>query len=305
MIFKAVFLVLLLLCFLLFGDVVELLVQNFHPILFLFYLLIIITIIDIIIIIYTDFNRTKYDLTFFPKTLFYSVKNGPFGQILERGFIIYLILMIIHLYLMSFGDKDYLYITKFLLLRGFFFFIFFCVFHFLLETEFWQEMTLEFEALNSPENKSAFLINLRKYQISILFLSFGSFVAANSLFEYLNEFIINFLATLSLIFSSLYVIQFIFYITPYVRSKKVMSSKSISFSVGGIRFSTNWANVKKGAVVCYECIKGFAAAAGSAEICYKLTHGGMNAMSPPRQWIMNQQFPDDRTKIWTINRIFK
>ena len=198
------FLVILLVCFLLLGDV-QLLVQNFHPILFLFYLLIIITIIDIIIIIDTDFNRTKYDLTFFPKTLFYSVKNGPFGQILERGLIIYLILIVIHLYLMFFGDKDYLYITKFLLLRCFFFFIFFCVFHFLLETKFWQEMTLEFEALNSPENKSAFLINLRKYHISILFLSLGSFVAANSLFEYLDEFIINFLATLSLIFSSLYV----------------------------------------------------------------------------------------------------
>jgi hypothetical protein len=36
-----------------------------------------------------------------------------------------------------------------------------------------------------------------------------------------------------------------------------------------------------------------------AELMYKLSAGGMNAVSPPRQAMLNRMFPDDRTKIWT------
>jgi len=35
---------------------------------------------------------------------------------------------------------------------------------------------------------------------------------------------------------------------------------------------------------------------------YKLTHGGMNDISPWRQEWLNQTFPDDKTKIWTESK---
>ena len=133
MVVSAVFLVLFLicLCFLLLGNL-SLLVQNCHPILFLFYLAILITIMLIIdIIVSIDFNRTKYYFAFFPKTVFYSVKNGPFGKLLERFIIIYFIVVLFHFYIF-FSYKDYLYITNFLLFRGFFFFLFFFCFPFFI-----------------------------------------------------------------------------------------------------------------------------------------------------------------------------
>ena len=57
--------------------------------------------------------------------------------------------------------------------------------------------------------------------------------------------------------------------------------------------------VRKAVVTCVECAKGLGVLVVSEKIIYKLTAGGMNAVSPPRQWVLNQMFPDDRTKVWT------
>lgn len=57
--------------------------------------------------------------------------------------------------------------------------------------------------------------------------------------------------------------------------------------------------VRKAVVTCVECVKGFGTLVVGGEMIYKLGAGGMNAVSPPRQWVLNQMFPDDRTKIWT------
>ena len=35
---------------------------------------------------------------------------------------------------------------------------------------------------------------------------------------------------------------------------------------------------------------------------YKLSHGGMNDVSPWRQEWLNQTFPNDKTKIWTESK---
>lgn len=60
--------------------------------------------------------------------------------------------------------------------------------------------------------------------------------------------------------------------------------------------------VRKAAVTCLECAKGFGTLLVGAEVTYKLSTGGMNAMSSPRQWMLNNMFPDDRTKIWTESK---
>jgi len=51
------------------------------------------------------------------------------------------------------------------------------------------------------------------------------------------------------------------------------------------------------AVVCLECAKAGLTITGGFELAWKLTNGGMNAVSPPRQFLLNQTFPDDRTKV--------
>ena len=55
---------------------------------------------------------------------------------------------------------------------------------------------------------------------------------------------------------------------------------------------------RKVVVTCVECAKGLGTLFVGGEMMYKLTAGGMNAVSPPRQWVLNQMFPDGRTKIW-------
>jgi hypothetical protein len=60
--------------------------------------------------------------------------------------------------------------------------------------------------------------------------------------------------------------------------------------------------IKKVAVVCLECAKVGVQIGLGYEAGYKLTHGGMNDMSPWRQSAMNKMFPDDRTKIWTESK---
>lgn len=60
--------------------------------------------------------------------------------------------------------------------------------------------------------------------------------------------------------------------------------------------------VRKTVVFCVECVKNVSSFVVGAELMYKLSAGGMNAVSPPRQLVLNRMFPDDRTKIWTESK---
>lgn len=53
------------------------------------------------------------------------------------------------------------------------------------------------------------------------------------------------------------------------------------------------------AVLSYvECLKEVSTVILGAEAIYKVSvAGSMNAMTPFREWVLNQTFPDDRTKI--------
>ena len=52
----------------------------------------------------------------------------------------------------------------------------------------------------------------------------------------------------------------------------------------------------------WDAPKGFGTFMVGGEMVYKLSAGGMNAMSPPRQLMLNRMFLDDRTKIWTESK---
>ena len=56
-------------------------------------------------------------------------------------------------------------------------------------------------------------------------------------------------------------------------------------------------NLKKGVVVCIECLKVSLQVGLVAEGSWKLFNGGMNDISPWRQASLNRMFPDDRTNI--------
>ena len=51
--------------------------------------------------------------------------------------------------------------------------------------------------------------------------------------------------------------------------------------------------------ICLECAKVGVQLGLGAEAGCKLTHGGMNDISPWCQSALNHMFPDDRTKVWT------
>ena len=52
-----------------------------------------------------------------------------------------------------------------------------------------------------------------------------------------------------------------------------------------------------------ECVRGLGTVVVGGEVLYKVSVGGMNAISPPRQWVLNKMFPEDRTKIWTESKV--
>merc|ERR1712099_223574 len=61
-------------------------------------------------------------------------------------------------------------------------------------------------------------------------------------------------------------------------------------------------NIKRVGTVCFECAKAIITLAGGLEIGYKLSHGGMNDISPLRQQWLNEMFPEDKTKVWSESK---
>jgi hypothetical protein len=90
------------------------------------------------------------------------------------------------------------------------------------------------------------------------------------------------------------------YVTKSFKSNKSISN--INKRKGSIRSRVTASNVQKVATVCLECVKSTIVIGTGLEIGYKLTHGGMNDVSPWRQKWLNKTFPEDKTKIWTESK---
>jgi hypothetical protein len=168
-----------------------------------------------------------------------------------------------------------------------------------------------------PEKKSDFLAFIRKHNILIMFLSFICFSLAISVFV-TDPLLSTFFGILAAGFAALYLGQSIVYLIAFWKKpldkSSSISSKNSSKKKNDPRGQTRTMfsgmagqmagtpGARKAVVTCVECAKGLGILLSGGEMMYKLSGGGMNAMSPPRQWMLNQMFPDDRTKIWTESK---
>lgn len=199
---------------------------------------------------------------------------------------------------------DYLWILDFLSWRLFFIFCILILLQSLLNLPFIKDLQQEMLIFNEgPVNKSFFITQLRKYHFSLLLSAYLLYSLAVTYF--VNDpsisYLLGVIAFISLI---LYLVQFAVYTKEYV-TKSFRFNKNI-FNKGKKKGSTRGmvtaSTVKKVATVCMECAKGAITFGGGLEIAYKLTHGGMNDVSPWRQEWLNKTFVDDKTKIWTESK---
>ena len=199
---------------------------------------------------------------------------------------------------------EYLYIIDFLSWRLFFILCILMLLQSLLNLSFIKDIQQEMSIFNEgPANKSFFITQLRKYHFSLLLSTYLLYSLAVTYFVN-DPLISNLLGLIAFISLILYFVQFVVYTKEYV-TKSFKSSKSIpnmDKKKGSTRSMFNAANAKKVATVCLECAKGAITIGGGLEIGYKLTHGGMNDVSPWRQHWLNETFPDDKTKIWTESK---
>jgi hypothetical protein len=199
---------------------------------------------------------------------------------------------------------EYIYIIDFLTWRLFFVSCILMLLQSLSNLSFVKDFRQEMLIFDQgPANKSFFLSQLRKYHFSLLLSVYLLYSLAVTYF--VNDLLIsNLLGLIAFINLILYLVQFVVYTKEYV-TKSFKSDKSNLYTderIGSTRSIFTASNVKKIGVVCFECVKSVITLGGVLEIGYKLTHGGMNVVSPVRQEWLNKTFPDDRTKIWTESK---
>ena len=199
---------------------------------------------------------------------------------------------------------EYLYIIDFLTWRLFFVLCILMLLQSLLNLSFIKDLQQEMSIFDEgPANKSFLITQLRKYHFSLLLSTYLLYSLAVTYFVN-DPLISNLLGLIAFISLILYLVQFVVYTKEYI-TKSFKSNKSILHKdkrKGSTRSMVTASDLKKVGTVCLECAKGAIALGGGLELGYKLTHGGMNDVSPWRQHWLNQTFPDDKTKIWTESK---
>ncbi len=198
---------------------------------------------------------------------------------------------------------EYLYIIDFLNWRLFFILFILVGLQTVLNLPFVKDLKEELDIFNEgPANKSYFITILRKYHFSLLISAYLLYSLAVTYFveEALISYILGQIAFIAIV---LYLVQFVVHTNEYVK-KSFKFNKIIHKEKrkGQIRSVVSAALVKKVGTICVECAKAGVTLGGGLELGYKLTHGGMNDVSPWRQNWLNETFPDDKTKIWTESK---
>ncbi len=148
-----------------------------------------------------------------------------------------------------------------------------------------------------PKNKSLLLTKIRDWHFMILLAGYLSYFIGISYTE--NLLVTNLMCLVSITCFGLYLVHFVVYSKAYIRRSFIYNKKNVNINKGPIRNIFTGAFVKKTGTLCVECLKVTGAAVLSGEVLWKFSSGSMNAVSPPRNWILNKEFPDDKTKIWT------
>jgi len=193
---------------------------------------------------------------------------------------------------------DYLYLLEFVLIRLALVSLFLMLLQVLLDLPFTKDFQEELQIFNQNPKGNPFVVLLRKYHFQLFLLAYISFGLATTYF--VENFMISYvLGVVTFIVVILYLVQFVIYTKNYLQRQTENFTYSATDTGKKYISTATSQTIKKVAVVCLECAKVSVHIGLGAEAGYKLTHGGMNNMSPWRQAVMNKMFPDDRTKIWT------
>lgn len=188
---------------------------------------------------------------------------------------------------------QYYYILNILFIRGIFFITIYFIVKILKKIHVFKSMLKESQAFENGfyKNRHKSISLLRRYQFFVFFLTFityqGSIVLPSEYYL-----ISNTLGFASLLLAGGYAIQSMEYISYIVRSKNPDLSGRRYFSFG--------LGMKKSVQVCAECVKTTLQLGFGLEMSYKLTHGGLNDISPPRQYLINHTvFPEKPNRVWS------
>jgi len=229
-----------------------------------------------------------------------SILSNTFRSNPNLKKIIAIVIFIVPVYfIMSYFEilPDYLYILEFILARLIQVFLNLMLLQILLDLPITKGFQEELQIFNLDPKDKPLLVLLRRYHFQLFLLGYISFSLATTYFVE-NLLVSYVLGSVTFVFVILYLVQFVVY------TKNYLQRQTKNFTYTGKRYiSTSMfptrQTIKKVGVVCLECAKVGVQLGLGAEAGWKLTHGGMNDMSPWRQSAMIKTFPDDRTKIWT------
>jgi hypothetical protein len=194
---------------------------------------------------------------------------------------------------------SYLHVFDFLRVKLFSLLILLIVIQVLVDLPVSKEFQEELDLYNKPFENRPFLVLVRRYHFQICMFVYFAYSLSTTYFVE-NMMLSYFLGMVAFLASGLYLFQFVVYTKRYI----ILNTTSNNYKGlrPGKRTMVTAGTAKKVAVVCYECGKFLLQAGVGGEIGWKMTHGGMNDISPWRQAVLNDMFPEDRTKVWTESK---
>ena len=243
-------------------------------------------------------------INLFSKTVLKHLTANRFIKIL---FLLFSFSVFLRLILNFFNNCDrYIIGLNIILWRLFFILSFVILIPIFNELSFIKSTKEELRILNTgPKHTPASIRFLKKYEYLLLFLG-GGFYSLSMYVLITHPLSSNLFGLLSFISFFFFFLQFVYYTTYYIHKSFFQATKPNKFS--GQKNNTPLDSVKKSStaakivVVCWIAAKGVVAFVPCAELTYKLTHGGMNDVSPWRQYALNRAFPDDPTKVWSESK---
>jgi hypothetical protein len=194
---------------------------------------------------------------------------------------------------------SYLHLLDFVRVKLFSLLILLIIIQVLVDLPVSKEFQEELNMYNKPFKNRPYLVLVRRYHFQICMFVYFAYILSTTYFVE-NMMLSYFLGMAAFLASGLYLFQFVVYTRRYIIVNTIPnSSKGVR---PGKRTMVTAATVKKVGVVCYECGKFLLQAGVGCEVGWKMTHGGMNDISPWRQAVLNDIFPDDRTKVWTESK---
>jgi hypothetical protein len=225
-------------------------------------------------------------------TFFQNLKTPQKILLLTVSFLLSVVFIML---LVTYFNFTYIEAIKTIGLRFILILTFFLISGYIGNFPIMLEIKNEFLLLDNLAISYGFPSFFRKYHMVFLFFAAVSYFIiptfeTNSTSQYVCLLV-------SFVFIILFFIQFFVHIFFYVKHiNKEQKNKNIR------QFSTVIPVVKQVAVVCAECLKVGGGIILAGEIGYKVFAGGPNAVSPPRKFVLNTMFPDDRTKIWSESK---